>query len=243
MKQKTIVKLITFIAGLYFILEFLIPGSGEKEENFLSPYLTNVNAVLTVLMGMAFLLGPINLVRSNLSKFFRSRREILMPTLFFIGLAFGLFAGSCGWIAATFDKLKQDPHLVKTGLDNWVLANGESLKLYFYIAIYGIGLALGGSSMGMLAFYLVSAAYRAFRLNNLDAGVMMASAVIVLLGMVPLGVYLTSFLPDKLQLNSWARWIMDVPNSAVQRAVLIGAVAGVFGAGMRQWLSLGKAQE
>ena len=243
MTQKTVVRLITFVAGLFFIMEFLVPGSGEKEENFLSPYLTNVNAVLTVLMAMAFMLGPINLIRSNLSRLVRSHKEVLMPILFFVGLAFGIFAGICGWISTRLDTLLQDSSLVKSGMDEWILYNGVDLKLYFNIAIYGIGLALGGSSMGMLAFYLVSAAYRAFRLNNLDAGVMMAAATIVLIGMVPLGDYITYYMPERFQLNAFARWIMDVPNSAVQRAVLIGAVAGVFGAGLRQWLGLGKARE
>jgi hypothetical protein len=241
--RKTIIRIITFCGGLFFLLEFLIPGSGDNDENFLTLRMTKFNDLLMVVAAMAFMLGPINLIRSNLSKMVRSRKEWLMPILFFAGLLFGIFAGICYWTDAKMQDLTADSSKVKSSLDEWVLSSGGSLVLYSNIAIYGIGLALGGSSMGMLAFYLVSAAYRAFRLSNLDAGIMMFSAVIVLLGMVPLGAYITYNFPDKLQLSTWARWIMDVPNTAVQRAVLIGAVAGVFGAGLRQWLGLGKAQE
>jgi magnesium-transporting ATPase (P-type) len=96
------------------------------------------------------------------------------------------------------------------------------------------------SSMALLAFYLVSSAYRAFRVNSLDSGLMMGSAVIVLLAQVPLGDWITYALPDALQLRSFAQWILLVPNTAVQRAVLIGACGGAFAAGMRQWLGIGR---
>jgi hypothetical protein len=65
----------------------------------------------------------------------------------------------------------------------------------------------------------------------------------VLLGLVPLGDYVTGGLPYWLQFGFWANKILEVPNVAVQRAVLIGAVAGAFAAGLRQWLGLGRVVE
>jgi hypothetical protein len=215
---KTIVKIITFAAGLFFILEFLIPGSGEDDQNFLSRVLPNVSNLLMVIAAMAFLLGPLNLVRSHLAGVANRTKGWHNSLVFLLFLPFGIFAKSTDIL---FDK---------------------TLIVFYHVAFYGIGLALGASSMAILAFYLVSASYRAFRLSNVDSAVMMASAVIVLLGLVPFGDYITSSLPTYMQLREGAWWILTGPNVAVQRAVLIGTVAGAFSAGLRNWLSLGKME-
>jgi len=235
--RRLIVKLLTLVAGLFFILEFLMPGNRPgwfdslpaplrgileflirgNDQNFLSPLVPAANTILMVVSAMAFLLGPISLVRSHLARIVRRQPGVFYSITFLVFLVFGV-------VATAVEKV-------------------ESLKLLYNVAFYGFGLALGATSMAILAFYLMSAAYRAFRLNNLDAGVMMGSAVIVLLGLVPLGDYLTHALPEWLQLGFWAKKILEVPNVAVQRAVLIGAVAGAFAAGLRQWLGLGKVVE
>ena len=48
----------------------------------------------------------------------------------------------------------------------------------------------------MLAFYIASAAFRAFRAKNLEATLLLGTAFIVLLGQVYAGYWLTDFLPD-----------------------------------------------
>ena len=48
----------------------------------------------------------------------------------------------------------------------------------------------------MLAFYIASAAFRAFRAKNIEATLLLGTAFIVLLGQIYAGVWLTSFLPD-----------------------------------------------
>lgn len=105
---------------------------------------------------------------------------------------------------------------------------------------YGLLFAFFASSMALLAFYLVSAAHRAFRVSSLEAGLMMTAAVIILLGQVPLGDWLTQGLPEPLQLPAVAQWVLTVPNTAVQRAVLLGVCGGMFAAGLRQWLGIGR---
>ena len=118
-----------------------------------------------------------------------------------------------------------------------------AFQLAFDVMFWGVAFGFGASSMALLAFYLVSAAYRAFRLTNLDAGVMMATAAIVLLGMAPVGDWITLSLPEGAQFSTWTRWILEVPNTSVQRAVGIGAAAGGFAAGLRLWLGIGKRGE
>jgi hypothetical protein len=212
--RRLVVRLLTLLGGAFFLVEFLIPGYRPNGDNFLSPLRVGATTLLMVVSAMAFLLGPISLVRSHLTRVLRRQSGSFYSATFLAFLVFGIVATS--------------------------VENVASLKFLYNVAFYGFGLALGATSMAILAFYLMSAAYRAFRLNNLDAGVMMVAAVIVLLGLVPLGDYITFGLPKWLHLGAWASWILEVPNVAVQRAVLIGAVAGAFAAGLRQWLGLGK---
>ncbi|MBK8229449.1 MAG: hypothetical protein IT349_15915 [Candidatus Eisenbacteria bacterium] len=76
------------------------------------------------------------------------------------------------------------------------------------------------SLFAMLAFYIASAAYRAFRVRTILAGVLLVTAFIVMLRIVPLPGVLS-------EVNGEAvRWILGVPNLAAKRAIIIGVALG-----------------
>jgi hypothetical protein len=79
----------------------------------------------------------------------------------------------------------------------------------------------------MLAFFIASAAYRAFRARTVPSAILLATAVIVMLGRIPMGQYIYDALP------SWASWIMMVPSVAVQRGIIIGAALGAASMSLR----------
>lgn len=252
--KHTVVRIITFVAGLFFLLEFLLPGGtrqrpgaastqpataatqpataaarpagaeakAENDGNVLTPYFSDVSRFVIVVAAMAFLLGPINLVRSHVKTLVRGQKGRAGSVAFLLCTVVGILTKS----------------LYETPAGRAVRADVLHDALF-----YGITMAFFASSMALLSFYLVSAAHRAFRLNNLDAGVMMVAAVVVLLGQVPIGDWITHGLPDPFRLRSWAQWILMYPNAGVQRAVLIGAGAGAIAASMRHWLGLGKRME
>jgi len=68
----------------------------------------------------------------------------------------------------------------------------------------------------LLAFYIASAAFRAFKARNTMATTILITAIIVMLGQVPVGAHLA---PLK-------SWIMEVPNMAGFRAILLGIGLG-----------------
>ena len=104
--------------------------------------------------------------------------------------------------------------------------------------------AFGSTIFSLLAFYMASAAYRAFRIKTAEAAVMMASAIIVMLGQTPFGTYLTSWMGEKYQalwLPNIAGWILRVPNTALFRAIVFGVMLGAIATAIRYWFSLERA--
>ena len=96
------------------------------------------------------------------------------------------------------------------------LSNGSLfMKIFEFIYI-----PIQATMFSLLAFYIASAAYRAFRARNVLATIVLFSAVIVMLGRVPFGYVIHPYFP------SIADWIMNVPNMAAQRAITIGLGLG-----------------
>jgi len=228
--RRRVVWLITFAGGLYFLLEFLLPEQAPAWlggfKNPLTPYLTDATNFIVVVGTMAFLLGPFNLLRGHLGTLLRLRKGWFESAVFVVFLVISIVAAA--------DR----PDEGKSGAGFAHLAG-----LVYNALFYGVLTAFFASSMALLAFYLVSAAHRAFRVNSVETGLMMASATVILLGQVPLGDWMTQGLPKFLQFPTMAQWILAVPNTAVQRAVLIGACGGAFATGVRLWLGIGKRQD
>jgi hypothetical protein len=84
----------------------------------------------------------------------------------------------------------------------------------------------------MLAFYIASAAYRAFRARNAHATLLLVTASIIMLVRVPMGEAVFAFihpgLPDLIN-----QYIMSGANVAVQRGILIGAALGAASMSLR----------
>ncbi len=225
--RRKVIWTITFAGGLFYLAEFMLPakwpgwlaGSDEAIANPLTWALPTVTSFTVVIGTMAFLLGPFNLARGHLMTLVRRNKGWVESLVFFVFLVGAIVVRG----------------LYETDFGKWAFLDVAHNAMF-----YGIITAFFASSMALLAFYLVSAAHRAFRVNSMEAGLMMFAAVIILLGQVPLGDWITHGLPTEWQFRSWAQWILNCPNNGVQRAVMIGAAGGAFAAGMRHWLGLGR---
>lgn len=91
---------------------------------------------------------------------------------------------------------------------------------------------LGAAMFAILAFYIASAAYRAFRMRSLEASVMLFAAILVMLGKAPIGELVWNQFPEI------ATWLVDIPNTVGQRAIMIGAAIGGFATSLRILLGI-----
>lgn len=85
----------------------------------------------------------------------------------------------------------------------------------------------------LLAFFISSAAYRAFRARNLLASLLLIAALIVMLRFNP---YLSMILGDYMSLTS--SWLMNVPNLAAQRAIVMGIGLGIVATALKVILGI-----
>ncbi|MCX7847688.1 MAG: hypothetical protein N2595_06650, partial [bacterium] len=130
-------------------------------------------------------------------------------------------------------SLRPDRVHVRVALDVWP----ASYDFLFKAVLVPIGISV----FSLITFYMVSAAYRAFKIRSTEAALLMMSACIVMLGQLPLGAWLTGSLPSWLhwlQLPWLAQKLLTVVNSAAYRGVLIGMMIGGFAAGLRIWLGM-----
>lgn len=109
------------------------------------------------------------------------------------------------------------------------------------LMFYGMLQPLGSSMFSLLAAYLVSAAYRAFRVRTFEGGLLAASATLIMLGQVPVGNWLTQNLPPYMQIPKVMAWVLFVNNTAVVRAVNFGIFVGALATALRVWLSMDRA--
>jgi hypothetical protein len=210
----------TFLAGLYFFLEFAIPG-GKNGDNFLSGSLPTVGDAVSVIFAFTWGLGLINLSRVHGKTLLRMREGWYNSLAFFFGLiGMGLFGF---W--TFYDGTKPNP-IADTGF-----------KIFFN----GFWINLSASVFSLLAFYIVSAAYRAFRIRSKEAAVMMIAAFVVMMGQIPVGQWITHGLPPSLswlQFQNISEWLMSGISSAAQRGIGFGMSVGALAMSLRIWLSL-----
>lgn len=108
---------------------------------------------------------------------------------------------------------------------------GPQGRAYVWIYDY-VFYPCNATMFALLAFYIASAAFRAFRARNTEAALLLGAAIIIMLGRAPIGRAISDILPEI------SDWILEVPNNAGRRAIMMGAALGAIATGLRVILGL-----
>ena len=137
----------------------------------------------------------------------------------------------------------------------WAGPFDQEGSAFWWIQEY-LYLPLASTMFALLAFYIASAAFRAFRAKNTEAILLLVTAFIVLLGRTYSGIWLTSWVdsvvsPENtawyaefvrgLRLDRMTEMIMNVFNLAGMRAITIGIALGVAATSLKVLLGVDRS--
>lgn len=197
---------ITFIVGLIIIMNNFVKIKLGGFE--LAVFAKDITGWATIILAFATFLASVNLFRSHGQKISRQK---------------------AGWVNSLVLLASL---LLVAGLGIYgQLTTGKPVALFSKIFDFVIT-PLGNAMFAILAFYIASAAYRAFRVRSAEATVLLVSAVILMLGRAPIGELIWNKFPVI------ADWLMTVPNNAGQRGIMIGASIGAIATSVRILLGM-----
>jgi len=206
--RREIPLVITGIVGIVFVLQYFIP---HYPFNRMNGWFSDW---FSIVQACAIVLGALNLMLISIQKVFGRKKDwgyaLVIVASFLLMTIVGL-AGGTGFreVGTRFD---------------W---------LYNFVYI-----PLSATMYAILAFFVASASYRAFRARNTEATLLLLAAVFVMLGRVPIGDVISSFMPEGMQLSNLASWIMNFPQTAGQRAIMIGIALGIVSTSLRVILGI-----
>jgi hypothetical protein len=219
--KSTIPWLIAAVTGCVMLVAYFIPGVRDWQNE--------AGSWFEILAALAFVLGGANLLSHHLQKISARRAGWGYSA---ITLAAFLGTSIVGFLKV--GVAPDDPAYPWSGNHQ---AEGSALWWifkYFYSP-------LTATMFALLAFYVASAAFRAFRVKNTEATVLLATAFIVLLGRTYAGTWLTQSVPDDysaLTFPGMTGIILAVFNTAGQRAILIGIALGVAATSLKVLLGV-----
>ena len=217
---------VAFFAGLIPIVAMYVPKKFIAGDDGMSPRL---DQWLIIVAGFALLLGVVNVIQNSTRRVKRREKGWFFSVVLLIGL---FVTGGIGiWSTITGEGITTHPDGSITPF-GWIANNMFQ--------------PLQSTIFALLAFFMASAAFRAFRARNTEATILLIAGILVMAGRVPLLEFLAAPFPP-LQpaaasasqgLGKLTEWIMQVPNGAAQSGIIIGAALGAASMAIRVILGI-----
>lgn len=224
--KRTIPVFLAGAAGIVMIVSSFIPYTeswGEKGGIWFD-----------ILAGVAFILGGANILKVNLAKISQQRRGwgYAAVTLVAFLITLGVGIGKVGVGA-----------LPKYPDHHWSGVFNEEGTAFWYLYEYAFQ-PLTATMFSLLAFYVASAAFRAFRAKNFEAILLLGTAFVILLGRTFAGYWLTSWMPaswEEFTIPGLSINIMQIINTAGNRAIQMGIALGIVSLSLRVILGIDRS--
>lgn len=196
---------IVFVFGILGALPFLIPHPimADFDNEFR-------NSVLRIIAAFALVLGVGSILRHHLEKIRRKKENWEYSYVAVVSLVVTAVIGLFGGIEGEGPL----PTRFVFPFTNY------TFQFDIHTIFMNVAVPLGATMFSLLAFFMASAAYRAFRARTVEATLLLFAAFVVMLGALPLGAHLIPGLPD------FSEWILTVPNTAAKRGLLFGIALG-----------------
>jgi hypothetical protein len=214
LKRATIPLLLVFALGLLaFALQFIPhPDSARIQEE--------INSWFKIIGGFGLFIGAYSLLHMHVT---RIRRKLQGW-----GYSVFVFLGAAGMLVAGLYNEGTGPLQDITTGQTWYDWGYEYILIPSSATIFSI-----------LAFFMASAAFRTFRARNLAAALLLTAAVIVMFGRVPVSEWVSlKLFGNKDVFGTATDLIMEGPNLAAKRGILLGISLGVISQSLRILLGI-----
>lgn len=265
--RKWIVGAVTFVAGLFYFLLWIWPVPQDRGPNdiarnmseevafFLSDGTNVVGNLSNILTAFLLLLGVFSLVRIHVIKVYKQQKDWAFSIVLLAAL-FGIAGvGYWSWLVEMGMTPEQLQQASTTKPDQW-LGSGEGWAPSFIARDFlfeGLLQAMDAAMFSIIAFYILSAAYRAFRIRSVEATILLASALIVMVSLLGMAELYWNMPIDKMtggdpshfannfrigEIAGFIRQSFQVPGL---RAIDFGIGIGALAMGLRLWLGLDRS--
>ena len=251
--RRPIVATITFVSGLFYVAWYFWPvavdrKAGEIPEGFvestsfwLKDAVTVVANFSSILSGFMLGLGIYSLLRIHLKKISRQQKDWGFSVVLLAAMGAMIVFGFADWVSRLGPNgaVLADPS--KWGL----IQKGQDLLFD------GLYQQMEAAMFSIIAFYILSAAYRAFRIRSIEATILLATALIMMLSLLGAAQFASGAIADAINpqpdaliqnftLSSISGWIGQNLQTPSIRAIDFGIGLGALAMGLRLWLSLEK---
>jgi cell shape-determining protein MreD len=197
---------LVFVFGWLMLALYFIPLEGAQKIN------ENLLDWTSIIGIFALALGIWSLITVNVDRIKYKKRDWQYSFITLFGL-FGMIIFG-----------------LKFGGETSVFQGQESYMFRHFFN--DILIPIYSTMFSLLAFFIASAAYRAFRARSALASILLIGAIIVMIRFFPFVAEYTRPVAD---------WILNVPNLAAKRAIWMGVGLGIVATGLKVILGIERA--
>jgi hypothetical protein len=254
--RKWVVRAVTFGSGLFYVLFWMFPSPidrhptdaprnvVEKFSFWISDAQPVVASLTNVLAGFMIGLGIYSLLRVHVGRIAKQQKDWFFSAVLVVSMFTMTAFGYSDWI------MKQNPANFGLAVEkNWHFANYGRDLLFD-----GLLQNMDAGMFSVVAFYIMSAAYRAFRARSVEATILLLTALLVILSLMGVLELMWGGVIDKIspsnpsahafvqsfKLSSMASWLRAAIQTPAIRGIDFGVGIGLLAMGLRLWLSLEK---
>jgi hypothetical protein len=215
-RQDIFLQVIIFALGFFYAFTYYVRVSEPVDLQALGDQLF---AYLTAMLTAAFAIGLINLTRVHVNNIKRKRPIWRYSVVLVISM----------YVMAVVSLISSPFAIDPTGA---VIPQAlmDAVNPIWEFLYYKILVSINASIFSLLAFFIASAAYRAFKVRSVESTLFLLAGLLVVIGQAPVSDLIWP------GFSAIRDWIMAFPTTAGERGILIGVALGVIAFSVRRMI-------
>jgi len=250
--RRPVVVTITMLFGAFYFVQWLWPVPIKMEpteiplngvEGFgklLQDGVPIMSSILQTLNGILLGLGVYSVVKIHSTRISKKHVDAPFSIVLLLSFLAMLITGF-----ADYNQVLRDPKLADQA--NWGIVQYAKDMMFD-----GMLQSMDAAMFSIIAFFILSAAYRAFRIRSVEATILLGTALIMMLSLMGLVEFASGevikgvtggdpgHFANNFALKTVADWIRGNVQAPGIRALEFGVGIGALSMGLRLWLSLEK---